>query len=347
MHQMSTPLADLLLVTVTDSETDAVRDLLAERYGTALRTEVVSQRPYYNLGVLGGARVWLVRSEMGAVSGSGSLLTIDTAIRNLGPAAVMMVGIAFGLRPDEQRIGDVLVARQLMFYDLQRVGTGSDGNALVRPRGERIAPSAALLARCRAGRDTWGQASVHTGLILSGEKLVDQLDFREQLRQIEPEAIGGEMEGAGLYAAAQNHKVDWILVKAISDWADGKKREGKAEQQSLAARNAAAFMFHVIGQGGWFSTIPHAPHPGIATPPQAGRPGLHDLPLNQLRQLLADRMSLEELRTMCFDIGVDPEEVRGEVKGAFARELIGYLQRRKLLDNLYNWLMANRSDITP
>lgn len=347
MHQIPAPPADLLLVTVTDSETDAVRDLLAERYGTALRAEVVNHRPYYNLGVLGGARAWLARSEMGAGGGGGSLLTIDTAIRNLGPATVIMLGIAFGLRPDEQRVGDVLVARQLMLYDLQRVGTGGDGAYLVRPRGERVASSAALLARCRAGRDTWGQAPVHAGLILSGEKLIDNLDFREQLRQLEPEAIGGEMEGAGLYAAAQNHKVDWVLVKAICDWADGKKSEGKAEQQRLAARNAATFVLHVIEQGGWPSTSPHAPRTGPANPSPPGRGGLRDLPLSQLRQLLTERMTREELRTLCFDLGVDPENVRGETKDAFARELIGHFQRRMLLDRLYGWLAVNRPEITP
>lgn len=345
MHQMPAPHADLLLVTVTDSETDAVRDLLAERYGLALRAELIGGWPYYNLGTLGGARTWLVRSEMGVVSGGGSLLTIDTAIRTLGPSAVIMLGIAFGLRPDEQQIGDVLVARQLMLYELQRVGTGADGGAEVRPRGERVAPTAALLARCRAGRDTWGQAPVHTGLILSGEKLVDHLDVREQLRRLEPEAIGGEMEGAGLYVAAQRQKVDWILVKAISDWADGKKREGKAQQQRLAARNAAAFVLHVIEQGGWAAGTAR-PSRGEPAPPRVGNSGaLRTLPLPELRQLLSDRMALEELRTMCFDLGVDWEGLPGGSKSALVRELLGFLQRRNRMGTLYDWLALHRPDI--
>jgi hypothetical protein len=91
---------------------------------------------------------------------------------------------------------------------------------------------------------------VQVGLLLPGEKLVDNLTFRDQLRALEPEAIGGEMEGAGVYVAAQTHKVDWILIKAIYDWADGHKGRNKRQRQQQAAHNAAHVVFHVIAQGG-------------------------------------------------------------------------------------------------
>jgi hypothetical protein len=84
------------------------------------------------------------------------------------------------------------------------------------------------------------------GLILSGEKLVDNIDFRGQLREFEPEAIGGEMEGAGLYVACQDARVDWVLVKSICDWADGRKDQSKDELQRNAAHNAASFVLHVL-----------------------------------------------------------------------------------------------------
>ncbi|GAB4200683.1 MAG: hypothetical protein OHK0022_22000 [Roseiflexaceae bacterium] len=80
---------------------------------------------------------------------------------------------------------------------------------------------------------------------------MDNLAFRNQLLAIEPEAIGGEMEGAGLYLAAHDAQVPWMLVKAICDWADGNKGEDKAARQALAAQNAATFTLHTIAQGGF------------------------------------------------------------------------------------------------
>lgn len=63
------------------------------------------------------------------------------------------------------------------------------------------------------------------------------------------------MEGEGPYAATQDHarRVDWIPVKAISDWADGNKASNKRQNQWQAARNAAQFVVHVLRQGGFSS----------------------------------------------------------------------------------------------
>lgn len=54
------------------------------------------------------------------------------------------------------------------------------------------------------------------------------------------------MEGAGLYTACQDRKVDWILVKGICDWADGHKEQDRETRQQIAARNAARFVSHAI-----------------------------------------------------------------------------------------------------
>jgi hypothetical protein len=92
----------------------------------------------------------------------------------------------------------------------------------------------------------WVGAEVRFGVMLTGEKLVDNVDFRDQLYDLEPEAIGGEMEGTGLYVACQDKKVDWILVKAICDWADGQKAKDKDARQQTAALNAATFVLHFL-----------------------------------------------------------------------------------------------------
>jgi nucleoside phosphorylase len=202
------------------------------------------------------------------VGGTGSsLLTVYEGIQALGPASVSMVGIAFGVDPYTQHIGDILVSQQLCGYERQRYGTACDGSPAIISRSDRVTASAKLLDRFKSASLDWpgrrGRWSkqVFFGTLLSGETLVDNVDYREQLRALEPEAIGGEMEGVGLYAAAQNAKVDWIIVKAICDWADGNKSaemtvvsgNGKGRTKSLkdqnqrrAANNAAQFTLYVL-----------------------------------------------------------------------------------------------------
>jgi nucleoside phosphorylase len=155
------------------------------------------------------------------------------------------------MKPGQQRLGDILVSRQLLGYELQRVSLGDNNQSEIIARGDRPQASTRLLDRFRSGLIDWQGPEVHIGLILSGEKLIDHPDFREHLKSLEPEAIGGEMEGAGLYAAAQRNHVDWLLVKAICDWADGKKSVNKKQRQQQAAQNAARFTVHVLLQGGF------------------------------------------------------------------------------------------------
>jgi hypothetical protein len=54
----------------------------------------------------------------------------------------------------------------------------------------------------------------------------------------------------------------------------------------------------------------------------------------RLRRLLAAHFDAEELRTLCFDLGIDYDDLRGEGKAGKARELITYLERRGRLDEL-------------
>ena len=234
----------VLIVTVTKTEAQAVLEVFSQAAGKRWTRQTIGNKTYYNLGVHGGASVFMAQSEMGTATPGGALLTVRQAIQDLRPQAVIMCGIAMGLRPDKQQLGDILIAKQLLYYEPQKV----DLQRGQMPRGDRTTSSERLLDRFRSGDNDWQGAKTHFGLILSGEKLVNDPAFRDWLLKTEQEAIGGEMEGAGLYAAARDAKVDWILVKAICDWADGKKND---DIQQLAAQNAARFVLYVLRLGGW------------------------------------------------------------------------------------------------
>src|SRR5262249_30763174 len=141
--------------------------------------------------------------------------------------------------------------------DPQRVSLGADNRLVFEPRGDRVMASPHLLDLFIAGQyslpNIWSDKppKINFGLILSGSKLVDHPGYREELHRFAPDAIGGEMEGIGLYHAAAERKVHWILVKAICDWADGNKHLDKNNRQKLAASNAAVFTHHVLQRGGF------------------------------------------------------------------------------------------------
>jgi nucleoside phosphorylase len=237
--------ADVLVVTVTKIESSALIQSFEQTTGHKAMPQSIGDRLYFNLGIVNGARVFLTQSEMGSSGLDASLLTVRKGIEALSPTTVIMVGIAFGVNDQKQNIGDILVTEQLRLYDLQRVGS-QDGQCKIILRGDKPHASGWLINYFKSADLLWEGAKVRFGVVLTGEKLVDNIDFRDQLRSFEPEAIGGEMEGAGLYVACQDKKVDWILIKAICDWADGNKAQDKDLRQQTAAQNAAEFVLYAL-----------------------------------------------------------------------------------------------------
>ncbi len=72
----------------------------------------------------------------------------------------------------------------------------------------------------------------------------------------------------------------------------------------------------------------------VAAKGPAGPGAAEQVDLVELRQLLASRFSLGELRNLCFDLEVDYEDLPGEGKAEKARELVGYLERRNRIADL-------------
>jgi Phosphorylase superfamily len=218
LSELPTPRATLLL-TATDIETRALIDTFGSSKN---RTIKLGETSFLDFGPYGTERLLHVQSEAGSHGVGGSYAALDQAIRDFsnfdksGFKAVIAVGIAFGIpnTSNTRRLGDVLVSKQLCAYEPARISPQS-----ATQRGATVDGSANWLQQLRNANNAIQRSfSVHFGLILSGEKLVDNLEFRQTLEAQFPEAIGGEMEGSGVYAAAHRHKLDWIIVKAIRDW---------------------------------------------------------------------------------------------------------------------------------
>lgn len=197
----------------------------------------------YYLGRFGSFQAVVALSAMGSQGAGGSTLCADATIRTWEPRIVILAGIAFAASRRKYLPGDVLVAEHIIPYESQRMGDETIFRNPVPPS------SAILLDRFRHALD-WhfarpdqSNCTRHIGPMLSGEKLVDNLEFRDSLLKQYPSAIGGEMEGAGLWGAASRARKEWIIVKGVCDWGDGKKHK---EFQALAAAAAVSLCHHVF-----------------------------------------------------------------------------------------------------
>jgi hypothetical protein len=63
----------------------------------------------------------------------------------------------------------------------------------------------------------------------------------------------------------------------------------------------------------------------------------------QIRRELTDRVDEEELRTLCFDWGIDYDSLPGKGKAAKVRELVSREQRRDGVGRLRQWLETQKA----
>jgi formylglycine-generating enzyme required for sulfatase activity/nucleoside phosphorylase len=248
----------IVLITVNDHETHAVLDAFL---GAGLAPESVAKGgvTYFDLGQHGGNHIIHTVCEMGAGGVGASQQRTRDAIDHWQPRAVIAVGIGFGMDESKQAIGDVLVSTQIQDYELGRLN--HDGT--VTPRGDKPGSADNLRNRLRQvdiaeGRRAKGWPKVRFGLVLCGQKLVDNLDYRQSLKSLFTEAIGGEMEGSGVYAAVSAKHVDWIVIKAICDWGHDKNHAEKDAWQILAANNAARVLKTALDLGGLYAHASNA-----------------------------------------------------------------------------------------
>jgi len=242
----SPALLRILLFTVTEVETRALKEAIVKVTGrppTVLRVDGFTYRDY---GQLGDYELIHQISGMGSGGVDGSQESVSRGIHAIQPSSILMIGIAFGVDRTKQPVGTILVSKQIQTYELQRVNPDNS----IAPRGDRVTASPQLLNWVSHAESDWPKSApkIKKGLMLSGEKLIDNQDYRDQLVKIAPEAIGGEMEGAGLYVASHNSRVAWLLVKSVCDWADGNKDvdKDKDQFQECAARSAAEFCVHML-----------------------------------------------------------------------------------------------------
>ena len=233
---------DVLLLYVNEKERAAIVETFAGSKGEPPPPRTIRGLPCLDLGKIGGRRVFATATNMGSATPGGSATLAVDAIDKLNPQWIIAVGVAFGMEPNKVPIGTILVSDRVSCYEPQRAGKKNTH------RGDTVTvhPHLKQFFQTVSSPPYWKGDPVRFGQIISGEKLIDDPAFKGKLRKAYPEAIGGEMEAAGIYSAALLKQRDWIIVKAVCDYADGNKGEDKDNRQILAAGNAARFVRHVL-----------------------------------------------------------------------------------------------------
>jgi len=203
---MSPPLA---IVSAMHEELRALLPLVQ-----AARVVRLGGREFHH-GQMHGQPVVLALSGIGKVAASATAVLMMQAF---DARALVFTGVAGGLAPGV-RVGDVVVARELLHHDM-------DASPLF-PRFEvpltgraRFAADAVLADALAVAAASAGAPRVHEGLIVSGDSFVASAAQSAALRALLPDALAVEMEGAAAAQVCADFARPFAVVRTISDRAD-------------------------------------------------------------------------------------------------------------------------------
>jgi len=238
---------DVILVFVNDNEKKAVCDALKERHARDPVVKFGEVLTYHDFGIIGGAKVLGLQIEMGSTTPAGAAVSIFDALNEKNPQYVILVGIAFGMDREKQRIGDILVSQKLSQYEAEKISTSKDGELIDIPRGDIYSIEQPILGRFRAlSAPPYRQGGpVHFGLMVSGDKLIDFHETcKEKVRRKAAELLWNDRQEALKHGLQPPEQVNYHGEYPYAGGEKGKYRGETVEVKSLPCNNWGLYQMH-------------------------------------------------------------------------------------------------------
>ncbi len=165
------------------------------------------------------------------------------------PDYLINTGVAGGIGPD-LKLGDMVLSTDLVQHDFRMAALGCvDGcQTLEGPKDKPTLFHAdeSLLSRFeKVAREMAGETAIHRGRIATGDTFVADRETKQKLFETYG-ALACEMEGGAVAQVAQAAGVPFLVVRAISDLADGSASESYAAFERHAAHLSASMLLKFL-----------------------------------------------------------------------------------------------------
>lgn len=181
----------------------------------------------------------LVQSGVGKVHAA---MCAQILIDSFDAASVLCTGTAGAVHPDLD-IGDIVIAEDCVHHDI-------DVDFLGLPRGQIPFTDLRFFEASDRLHDlaldvTLPDHSVRPGRVLTGDIFVQDEDYLQEVRRdLDGDCV--EMEGAAVGQVCTLNQVPFLIVRAISDRADGASADDFQAFMQEAAETSAQIVLHLL-----------------------------------------------------------------------------------------------------
>jgi len=222
--------------------------------------EVAVRGYVFVTGTLKGRQIVVGRSGSGKVNAA---IVTTLLITHFKPSTLFVSGTA-GAVNQTLRPGDVVIGAEVAQHDVgMRAASGvkrrGTRNAVTGELDSLLVPAPEpLLAAARQAASGLRLPPVTTvdgervpriveGVIVTGDVFVADVAVREELRR-NLDASAVEMEGAAVVQTCRQFRVPCLVVRSITDRADGQALRSYDAYVAVASENAAALVAAIIGR---------------------------------------------------------------------------------------------------
>ena len=202
-------------------------------------SEVVSGIEFF-LGEIHGKKVAIAKCGVGKVFAA---MCAEAMILRYSPKLVVNTGVGGGLAIG-LKTGDVVIADKLLQHDMDTSAVG-DPKGLISGINKIYfeADPSAVSILCSAAESM--KLSYRVGAIATGDKFIASSEDRKFIAS-QFSAVACEMEGGAIAHVAYVNRVNFAVIRGISDCADGSATMDFPAFLPIAAKNSTALTLALI-----------------------------------------------------------------------------------------------------
>lgn len=201
----------------------------------------------YHVGTLRGQAVVITRAGIGKVRASSG---VTAMLNHYNISKVLFTGIAGGVT-DETQILDEIVATRLVEHDYGRItndgfiwASGDPGARIEEGIYYECDPALVDLAY-QAAVNVVGADHVFKGTIATGDQFIASENYVKTLQE-DFDAIACEMEGASVAVVCIKYGKPFVVIRALSDKADGNAHESYDNFGDLAGQHSSRILLEML-----------------------------------------------------------------------------------------------------
>lgn len=198
----------------------------------------------YYKGLFSGVNVVVGQSGIGKVNAA---VCTQIMIDLFEVDFIICCGVA-GAVDNSIKIGDVVISTSAVQHDVIVSTFGYKPGQIPRmdvvefPADEKLVKLA-----YKAGRSVLTQNRVHLGKVLTGDRFIQDTHEKTRLREVF-EGSCVEMEGAAIAHVCYLNNLPYVIIRSISDTADGKASEDYDKFANLAVDNSFKIVRSLLKQ---------------------------------------------------------------------------------------------------